>query len=291
WNLLNYGRLLNNIRFQDATFRELVAAYQQSVLNADQEVENGIVTFLKEQERAKLLRESVDAAYLALEVVVAQYENPTTIAGAGADFNRYAVILQNLIVQQDQWAQARGQIALGLIQTYRALGGGWQIRCNPQIVNTDASTVPDGSPTHAPEEIPAPQQELPTPANQSGRVIENPVTGSPMTFPPTPAPGTLPSSSEPAVLPTPSSSIPANAPEPMPSSSAPATAPFLVPPQSSSPATPSDASSGTSSLRILPTPQTPSASPLELPSPMPELGTEPSAGETQQSPDAKPVAP
>jgi hypothetical protein len=26
-------------------------------------------------------------------------------------------------------AQAQGEIALGLIQVYRALGGGWQLRC------------------------------------------------------------------------------------------------------------------------------------------------------------------
>ncbi len=51
WNLLNYGRILNNVRFQDARFQELVAAYQQTVLTAAQEVENGLVTFLRAQER------------------------------------------------------------------------------------------------------------------------------------------------------------------------------------------------------------------------------------------------
>jgi hypothetical protein len=29
WNILNYGRLLNNIRLQDATLQELIAVYQQ----------------------------------------------------------------------------------------------------------------------------------------------------------------------------------------------------------------------------------------------------------------------
>ena len=54
WNLLNYGRILNNVRLQDARFQELVATYQQTVLNADQEVENGLVTFLRAQRRTKL---------------------------------------------------------------------------------------------------------------------------------------------------------------------------------------------------------------------------------------------
>ena len=107
WNLLNYGRLVNNVKLQDATFRELVTIYQQTALTADQEVENGIMLFWKSQERTQLLRESVNAAYIALAVVIAQYENPTQAAGAGADFNRYALIQQNLITQQDQWASAR----------------------------------------------------------------------------------------------------------------------------------------------------------------------------------------
>jgi NodT family efflux transporter outer membrane factor (OMF) lipoprotein len=127
WNILNYGRILSDIRFQEAQFQALVTAYQNQVLQAGLEVENGIVTFLKSQERARNLEESVDNAALALEVVIEQYE-------AGLDtseFNRYAVIQQTLIQQQDLWAQARGQIVLGLIDVYRALGGGWQIRLEP----------------------------------------------------------------------------------------------------------------------------------------------------------------
>lgn len=126
WNLLNYGRILNNVRLQDAQFRQLVTAYQSTVLQADLEVENGIVTFVQAQQRADDLRKSVDDAWLALQVIVAQYQ-----AGLGGiDFNRYATIQQNLVVQQDQWAQSRGQISLGLIQVYRGLGGGWQIKCS-----------------------------------------------------------------------------------------------------------------------------------------------------------------
>ena len=47
WNVLNYGRILNNVRYQDARFQELVATYQQAVLTASQDAENGIVTFLR----------------------------------------------------------------------------------------------------------------------------------------------------------------------------------------------------------------------------------------------------
>jgi outer membrane protein TolC len=35
---------------------------------------------------------------------------------------------QFLVQQQNAYAQAQGDIALGLISTYRALGGGWELR-------------------------------------------------------------------------------------------------------------------------------------------------------------------
>ena len=123
WNLLNYGRLQSGVVYQDARFKELVVAYQQTVLQANQDAENGIVTFLRSQVQEKLLRESVHAANKAVKIVVFQYEK------GAADFNRYATIEQALVTQQDLMAQAQGLIAQGLVQTYRALGGGWEIRC------------------------------------------------------------------------------------------------------------------------------------------------------------------
>jgi NodT family efflux transporter outer membrane factor (OMF) lipoprotein len=162
WDLLNYGRLVNNIRLQDATFNELVTVYQQTVLSADEEVEDGIITFLKAQDRVKYLKDSVDAAYIALQVVIQQYQNP--VQNVNPDFNRYAVILQNLITQQDQWAQARGQVVQGLIQVYRALGGGWQIRLQIPTNGGPGIVPPPLGPADAarPEEVPKPNaQEAP----------------------------------------------------------------------------------------------------------------------------------
>jgi hypothetical protein len=39
---------------------------------------------------------------------------------------------QFLVHQQNSYAQAQGDIALGLIGVYRALGGGWELRLNDQ---------------------------------------------------------------------------------------------------------------------------------------------------------------
>ncbi len=122
WNILNYGRILNNVRVQDALFQEHVARYQQTVLQANAEVENGLVTFLKSHQRAKFLAESVKAAEKAVKVAVVQYANGLI------DYNRVDLLQENLVQQQNLLAAARGEIALGLIQTYKAMGGGWEIR-------------------------------------------------------------------------------------------------------------------------------------------------------------------
>ena len=151
WNILNYGRLLNNIRLQDATLQEAIAGYQQTVLSASGEVEDGIVTFLRAQRRAELLDQSAAAAKTAVFAISEQLR-----VGA-IDFNQYAVIQQNLIQQQDLWARARGEIALGLIQVYRALGGGWEIRL-PSPSNSPPASVPQELP---PPPLPAAQSDRP----------------------------------------------------------------------------------------------------------------------------------
>lgn len=148
WKLLNYGRILNNVRLQYAQFMQLVTLYQSTVLQADLEVENSIVTFLQAQQRAANLEESVDEAWIALNVIVAQYE-----AGLqGVDFNRYATIQQTLVSQQDLWVQSRGQIAISLVQIYRGLGGGWEIRLTPQ---TEESVVLNPTPGDVEQLVPA----------------------------------------------------------------------------------------------------------------------------------------
>ncbi len=155
WNILNYGRILNNVRAQDAQFQSLVAAYQNTVLTAGQEVENGLVTFLEAQAQVKFLAESVKAADKSVTVALAQYK------GGTVDFNRVALVEQNLVTQQNLLAQTQGSIALGLIQVYRGMGGGWQIRCT----GCEPSELPAPRPVAGP--APGPQGSLPPAADAS----------------------------------------------------------------------------------------------------------------------------
>ena len=122
WDLFNYGRTWNNIKFQKAKFQEVVTTYQNKVLSAAEEVENGMVMYVKAHDEVKHLADSVVEAKKALRIGVVEFK------GGRVDFNRVAVLEQNLVQQDILLAQARGDVALGLIQVYRALGGGWQLR-------------------------------------------------------------------------------------------------------------------------------------------------------------------
>ncbi len=127
WNIINYGRILANVRLQDAKFQELAATYQNTLLTANQEAESGIVAYLKSLERYRNLQDSADAAARVTKYLLLQKEK-----GFGPDTTAFITRLftaQNFKVQQqDVAAQAEGDIALALIQIYKALGGGWQIR-------------------------------------------------------------------------------------------------------------------------------------------------------------------
>jgi NodT family efflux transporter outer membrane factor (OMF) lipoprotein len=140
WPVLNYGRILNNVRQHDARFERLVVNYQQTVLQAAEEVEDGLVTFLRAHQRTRYENESVDAQMAAYKQALQQYK------GGIVDFNRVVVIQERVVNRQQTLAEAQGQIALGLIQVYRALGGGWQLRCDPAPTMDPHAAPPVGDP-------------------------------------------------------------------------------------------------------------------------------------------------
>src|SRR5262249_10287883 len=120
WDILNYGRILNNVRFQDFKTQELVGVYQQKVLAAAQEVENGIIAYLNAREEVAHLAASVKAAEGSVRIANNLFRN------GAIDYTAVFVAEQFLAQQQNLLAQAQGDVALGLIAVYRAVGGGWE---------------------------------------------------------------------------------------------------------------------------------------------------------------------
>jgi len=131
WNILNYGQITNNVRVQDARFQELQITYQNQVLKAQQEVEDGIVVFADSRLAVEFLQKSVLAAEGALNIAMIQYNQGIL------DFTTVLIAEQNLYQAQNSLAVALGNIPQGLIAAYRALGGGWQIREGHDFVPAD----------------------------------------------------------------------------------------------------------------------------------------------------------
>ena len=126
----------------------------------------GLARFLKSQEQVRYLEESVGAAESAVKIALAQYEGGTII------FTTLALLQQNLVTQQNLLAQAQGNIALGLIQVYRALGGGWQIRlsgCEPRELLLEGPPHPPAEPLPPPQAAPV-APAAPPPAPQAGEL-------------------------------------------------------------------------------------------------------------------------
>ena len=122
WNIFNYGQITNQVRSNDALFQSKLVNYQNVVLNAQREVEDGLIAFLKAQDSAEYLAQSTAAAKRSLELATLQYKEGI------ADFTTVLTAEQSLLSQQDNFASALGDIATGLVSVYRGLGGGWQIR-------------------------------------------------------------------------------------------------------------------------------------------------------------------
>lgn len=128
WAILNYGRIQNNIRVQDARFQALISDYENIVLRAQGEVENAIAAYLSAQWRVALLVSSVEAARRAVDLADFQYRE------GEVDYTRVLNAQQFLVAEQDRFVSTKGLVDLNLITLYKALGGGWELRQGKDFV-------------------------------------------------------------------------------------------------------------------------------------------------------------
>jgi NodT family efflux transporter outer membrane factor (OMF) lipoprotein len=168
WNILNYGQITNNVRVQDAKLQELLVDYRNTVLTAQQTVENGLAGFLQGQKEVQDLRTSVADANAALNLAFIQYKLGTR------DFTTVLTAEQNLYTAETDLATTQGNVATALVNIYEALGGGWQIRDNNEVV--PPLTVDEmrartnwGSLLPSSNQPPRPLPGLPTPNNVNAR--------------------------------------------------------------------------------------------------------------------------
>ena len=120
WPALRFGGVRARLRGAEAIEQGALAAYEQTVLRAQEEVENAVVALVEHQRRVQSLVRAAAHAQSALDIAQARYQ-----AGAGA----YQNVLENqrsLFALKKEVAVAETSSYVNVVTLYKALGWGMQ---------------------------------------------------------------------------------------------------------------------------------------------------------------------
>jgi NodT family efflux transporter outer membrane factor (OMF) lipoprotein len=131
WDIFNYGRIKNQVRVEDARLQQLLINYQNSVLRAAREVEDALAGMINDRQQLFFLQQATAAAQRSVELANLQYREGLV------DFQRVLDTQRGLTDAQDRSTATRGSVALSMVEVYKALGGGWQIRNGQAFVPED----------------------------------------------------------------------------------------------------------------------------------------------------------
>jgi NodT family efflux transporter outer membrane factor (OMF) lipoprotein len=120
WPIIDWGRIRSNIQVQNAVQEQAYVSYQETVLNALQEVEDDAVAYSNEQVRRKSLADAVEEDKVAVNLATQRYNAGLT------DFLSVLVTEQNLFSAEDALVQSEETVSANLVALYKSLGGGWE---------------------------------------------------------------------------------------------------------------------------------------------------------------------
>lgn len=117
WNILSLGRIEAQVEIQKAQLEQAIARYQQSVLTAVSEVENALVTQIRQRERISILLQSTQDAQESVELAMEQYRvDKVSVERVDSNQRRLLQCVTDL-------ALARAEAATSSIDLLQALGG------------------------------------------------------------------------------------------------------------------------------------------------------------------------
>ena len=127
------GALRAQYRAAKASFDEALAAYQQSVLVAMQEVSDALISRQKQAETLVYDNQAVVALADSVQIATERYLNGKS--------SYFEVLQAQQELYPSQRAQVQTQVAelVAVVQLYKALGGGWE---------TPAATAQTKAETH-----------------------------------------------------------------------------------------------------------------------------------------------
>lgn len=119
WPILDFGRIYFNIKIQESSQRQALLQYEKAVLNALQDVENWLFSYINNQYKLAILTtklENEKKRYnLTKKLYISGLEGRTTELVNHIRVNE--IMLEEIDAQEN--------ISLSFISLYKALGGGW----------------------------------------------------------------------------------------------------------------------------------------------------------------------
>ena len=129
WPFLNYGRIRNNIRVQDARLQQALVNYREVVIQSAREVEDAMAALNGSEAQKEILTKTVQSAKRSNELSVLRYRE------GFSDYQRVLDSQQALFNQQIRLVAQRGASVQGLVSVYKSLGGGWEKRDAEPVVS------------------------------------------------------------------------------------------------------------------------------------------------------------
>ncbi len=119
WTLFNGGQRYNGVRIARIQLDEAVSQYNQTVLQAMQEVNNAMTTYSNSVKQIVATRQAFTQSEQALELSLDLYKQGLS------PFQNVLDAQRSLLSYEESLVQAQAYSLISLVQMYQALGGGW----------------------------------------------------------------------------------------------------------------------------------------------------------------------
>lgn len=119
WNIFNAGSVRSNIKVQSERQNQALNKYEQTILQALEDVENAMVAYARELDRQESLKQAVTSGRKSADLAESLYKD-------GLRNFIYVLDTQRaLFTAEDNLSVSSAEVTANLIRLYKALGGGW----------------------------------------------------------------------------------------------------------------------------------------------------------------------
>jgi NodT family efflux transporter outer membrane factor (OMF) lipoprotein len=119
WSIFNAGSVRSNIEVQSERQNQALIEYEQTILQALEDVESAMVAYVRELDRRGSMKNMVESAKKSANLAESLYKDGLR------DFIYVLDAQRTLFTAEDSLAISSAEVTANLIRLYKALGGGW----------------------------------------------------------------------------------------------------------------------------------------------------------------------